>query len=717
LHLFLKQKVNMAVIGTIRKHSALAVILVGVAIGAFIVSDLFSGKRGSKRHIPTVGIIAGEDISAIDYNRRVEDNIEIQRSNKNQEALTAQENFDVRNNTWNQYLNEIIMGKEYDKLGLTVTTDELYDLVQGPQPHKLIRQYFVDPKTNQYDPQLVINFLQNLDNMKPEVKKQWLNLEKYIKDDRLSTKYQTLVGKGYYVPQAFAALDIENKKKNAEVRYVAIRYTSIKDDDITLTDKDYQAYYDKNKHSYEQEASKDLDYVVFEVIPSADDRSATRESIFKLYDEFRSTSDLVGFINANSDFRYDSTWHKKGDLSVKIDSVLFSSPVGTLIPPFEENNKWTMAKLMEVASRPDSMKAEHILIAYKGALRASEKTTRTKADAERKADSIFSIVNADKTKLQALAMMLSDDGSAKQNNGDLGWFADGSMVGPFNNAVVDGKIGDVVKVETPFGFHIVKITGKKDPVAKIKVAMLQREIEPSSKTFQDVYTQASTFAGENNTEAKFNAAVTAQGLNKRTATYLREMGNSIPGIDNPREIVRWAYHDKIKVGDVSGIFDIGGAYAVACLTASREKGTIPLAQIKDNIKSMVMNEKKASIIMDKLKGGSTDIYQIARDNGTKVDTTLNITFSSRNIPGFGSEFQVIGQIFAMKEGDQSEPIQGNGGVFVVKLDRFFEPPQNADLRASQDQLMNAFRSRISGNPMFNALQKKTKITDNRLQFF
>jgi peptidyl-prolyl cis-trans isomerase D len=707
----------MALIGTIRKHSALAVILVGVAIGAFIVSDLFTGKRGSRKSIPSVGTIAGEEITALDYNRRVEDNIEIQRSNQNKENLTAQETFDIRQNTWNQYLSEIIMGKEYDKLGVTVTTEELYDMVQGPNPHKLIRQYFVDPKTNQYDPQLVINFLQNLDNMKPEVKKQWLNLEKYIKDDRLSQKYQNLVAKGYYVPKAFASLDNENKKKNAEVRYVAVRYTTVKDEEITLTDKDYEAYYEKNKHTYEQEASRDIDYVMFEVLPSAEDRSATRESTYQVYDDFRNVTDFVAYVNSTSDKRYDSTWYKKGQLPVKMDSVLFSSPVGTFIPPFEENNKWTMARLMDIQARPDSMKAEHILIAYKGALRAAETTSRTKEEAERKADSIFNVLNADKTKLQALAFQLSDDGSAKQNNGDLGWFADGSMVGPFNAAVVNGKVGDIVKVETAFGYHILKITGKKEPVTKVRAAIIERAIEPSSKTFQDVYTQASTFAGENNTLAKFNTAVTDQGLNKRSATYLREMGNSIPGIDNPREIVRWAFHSKIKLGDVSPVFDVGGSYVVAILTVVREKGVIPLEQMKDNIKNFVMNEKKASVIMDRMKGGSNDIYQIARDFNAKVDTNLNITFSSRNIPGFGSEFQVIGEIFAMKEGDQSEPIQGNGGVFVVKLDRFYEPPQPGDLRAGQDQLMNSFRTRISGNPMFTALQKKAKIEDNRLQYF
>jgi peptidyl-prolyl cis-trans isomerase D len=228
----------------------------------------------------------------------------------------------------------------------------------------------------------------------------------------------------------------------------------------------------------------------------------------------------------------------------------------------------------------------------------------------------------------------------------------------------------------------------------------------------------SSFAGENNTMTKFETAVTDQGLNKRSATYLREMGNNIPGIDNPREIVRWAYYEGIKTGEVSPVFDVGGSYVVAVLTTIREKGVMPLDQMKENIKNFVLNEKKASIIKEKIKSsGSSDIYQIARDFSTKVDTNLNLTFSSRNIPGFGSEFQVIGEIFAMNEGDLSEPIQGNGGVFVVKVDRFYEPTQPPNYNANRDQMIAAFRSRMNSNPMFSALQKKAKIEDNRLLFF
>ncbi len=709
----------MAIIGTLRKHSALAVILVGVAITAFIVSDLFSGKRGGRggRHaVPSMGTIAGEEITVADYNKRVDENIENQKANRNKE-LTPQETFDIRQNTWTQYLNEIIMGREYDRLGLAVTTDELYDLVQGPNPHSLIRQYFQDPNTKQYSPQIVLNFLQNLDKVKPEVKKQWLALEKYIKEDRLSQKYTSLVTKSYYVPQAFAIMDFENKKKVAETRYVAVKYTTVKDEDVTLTDKDYQAYYDKNKQSYEQEASRDIDYVIFEVLPSADDRAAIREAVYKIYDDFRNTPDYVAFVNSNSDKRYDSTWYKKGQLPVRIDSILFSSPVGTFVPPYEENNAWYMARLMDMQARPDSMKAEHILISYKGAYKAGENITRSKEDADRMADSILNVLRVDNTKLKALATQLSDDGSAKQNNGDLGWFADGSMIGPFNQAVLTGKVGDIVKVETMFGFHIVKITGKKDPVNKIRVAIIERTIDPSTKTFQDVYTQASTFAGENNSRAKFDAAVTNLGLNKRTANYLREMGNSIPGVDNPREIVRWSFNEKAKIGDVSPVFDVGGSYIVAVLTVIREKGISPLDQMKDNIRTFVLNEKKASIIDEKIKSSGTDIYQIARDFSTKVDTNLNLTFASRNIPGFGSEFQVIGQIFSMKEGDQSGPIQGNGGVFVVKVDRFYEPSKPADYNLYRDQVLGNFRSRMQGNPVFTALQKKADTEDHRLLYF
>jgi hypothetical protein len=453
------------------------------------------------------------------------------------------------------------------------------------------------------------------------------------------------------------------------------------------------------------------------VEPSALDRQKAREDFMRVYAEFLQAADVPGFVNMTSDNRYDSTWKKAIDLPAGIDSLVFNSPVGTFIPPYEVDNAWHMGKLMDIASRPDSMKAEHILISYAGALRAAETVKRTKLTAEIKADSLLIIAKRGDTPLQVLAIQYSDDPSARQNKGDLGWFADGAMVAEFNNAVADGKVGDLITVETPFGYHVIKITGKKDPVKKVRIAMVDRAIEPSSKTFQDTYAAASSFAGENNTKAKFDKTCNEQGLDKRSAPYLQPMTNTIAGIESPRDLIRWAYYDGIEEGEVSGVFDVGGSYVVACLTAIREKGNIPLAQIKDNLKSFVLNDKKATYIKDQI-GSEKDIYQIARTYGTKVDTNITLTFSSRNIPGYGAEFQVIGSVFAMNEGQVSDPVKGNAGVFVFALDRFYNPPDPGIYTANQMTMLMSFRSRVSqGTAVYSALEKKAEITDQRKDYF
>ena len=208
-----------------------------------------------------------------------------------------------------------------------------------------------------------------------------------------------------------------------------------------------------------------------------------------------------------------------------------------------------------------------------------------------------------------------------------------------------------------------------------------------------------------------------QGLNKRSAPYLREMANSIPGIDNPREIIRWAFSSGVEVGEVSGVFDVGGAYVVAMVTNAREKGTIPLEQIKENLRTFVLNRKKGELIQDEVKGQNMDIYKIAAKYNSKVDTNSTITFSSRNIPGFGSEYDVIGRIFSMKAGETSNPIIGNGGVFVVAADKFNDPPQISDYSVYRQQDESAFDQRVASNYMLTALQEKADIVDNRILFY
>jgi len=352
----------MAVIGRIRKHSGFLVIIIGVALAAFVLGD-FVKKR--PRHSNIIAEVAGEKISPVDFNKKVEENIQIRKQNSGSANLTSAENYEIRQSTWTQMMNEIVMSKQYEELGVSVTVDELNDLVRGKNPHPYIVQSFKDPKTGQFNPKMVSDFLQNLDKVDPAMKDRYLMLEKAIKADRLNTKYNSLLTKGFYVPVAFAKREYEARNRTIKVRIVGAKYQVIPDTDVKVSDADYQKYFDENSYKYTQDRpTRDLEYVVFDVQASADDRKKIEEDVKGLYEEIKTTIDIPAFVNSVSDTRYDSTWHKKGTLSARIDSLAFNSPVGSIFAPFEENGTIHIAKLMDVQARPDSMRASHILVSF-----------------------------------------------------------------------------------------------------------------------------------------------------------------------------------------------------------------------------------------------------------------------------------------------------------------------------------------------------------------
>jgi len=705
----------MALIGRIRKHSGFLVIIIGVALAAFVLGDFIKKRPRTANYIAEV---AGEKISPTDFNKKVEENIAIRKQNSGKENLTATENYEVRQQTWNQVMNEIVMNKQYEELGVNVTVDELNDLIRGKNPHQYIQQSFKDPKTGQFDPKLVNNFLQNLDKVDPAMKDRYLMIEKAIKSDRLTTKYNSLITKGFYVPAAFAKLEYESRSRTAKVRLTGLRYQTISDSTIKATDADYQKYYDENSYKFKQDRpTRDVEYVVFDVQASADDRTKIQEDVNKLYQEFQTVTDVPTFINSVSDTRYDSTWHKKGSLPARIDSAVFAVAPGTIFPPFEENGTIHIAKLMDVQSRPDSMRASHILIAFAGT-GVSDKITRSKDAAKKTADSLLAVVKKDPKLFEMIATSKSDDQSSATKGGDVNWFADGSMVPSFNNAVLKGKVGDIVLVESKFGFHVIKITGKKEPVKKVRVAILDRKVEPSGKTFQDIFAQANSFAADNTTIEKFEKTVTDKGLNKRLAERLEPMANSIPGINSPREIVRWAFNESTKKGNVSTVFDTDGSYVVAALKEVREKGILPLEQVKDNIKPMVIRDKKAGILMKRISdkmASAKSIDQLAAAFQIKIDTA-DLSFASPNIPNYGREPQLVGTVFSMKKGQLSAPLKGEMAVYVVIIDNITEPAPAKDYKNEMMQL-NSFFAGMAPRQIPTILEEKAKIKDNRILFY
>jgi len=705
----------MAVIGNIRKHSTFLIIIIGIALAAFVLGDFAKGSRGSREI--NIGNVAGEDITIMDFNQKVDQFIQNTKQQQNKERLTSDEIYRLKEDTWKQMVREILMEKEYDELGLTVTTEELFDLVQGPNPHPLIKQYFADPSTGQYNRSLIIDYLQNLDNLPAESKQQWIAFEEYIRNDYLSTKYKALVNKGYYIPTELAKMAYTEDNSNAAITYVASKYAGLADSLVKVTDADYEAYYEKNKDRYEQEAIREIEYVTFDIKPSMKDMETARRNMDQIYQEFKTVENVTRFVKSTSDTPVDSTWKASGQLPVQIDSIMFNSEIGTVTEPYLNNYVFTTARLVDIGYRPDSLKASHILIAYAGALRANPEINRSKKEAEEIADSLYNVVKKSSSSLTELAMEFSDDGSVAQNSGDLGWFADGQMVYAFNEAVVNSKVGDISMVETPFGYHIIKTTGKKEDVKKVKVAMINREIIESNETYQKTFSKASKLASENKTIEAFNNAITEEGLTKKTANNLQQMSNFISGLQNPRQLVHWAFNENTEVGDVSPVFDLEGMFVVATLKSKTEKGYPELEDIKDRLTVFVTNEVKGEMLAKEMSGFNNDFEQIAQElNLEKVDVN-SLTFSSRNIQGFGAENKVIGTVFGLNETEVSDPIIGNGAVFVVKLSKLMEAPEKENYTQNSTTLENAFTQRVNQDFPYRAIEEASEIEDNRSLFY
>ncbi len=705
----------MAIIGNIRKHSGLVVIIVGVAIAAFVIGD-FSKKTA--RNTNDIGTVNGESIPYAEFNAKVEKNLELQKENSGSDKITDQETYQLRQSTWTSTVKELLMGEEFDELGLTVSPEELFDQVQGKQPHRFILQYFKDPKTGQYSPSVVLNYLKNLDKMEPKAKNQWLQFEKAIKDDRRDSKFNTLITKGYYVPKAFLKRDFINQSKALKVLSVAPALTSISDSSIKLTDTDYQKFYDKNKnYFFMEDASRELDYVLFEVKPSDIDRKKTASDVAMLFRDFQTSLDAMTFTNANSDVKADTMFVKKGTFPSQLDTLLFAAKPGAVFPPFEFNNSWYMAKLIDMQDRPDSMKGSQILLAFAGT--GNENIKRTKAEAKSKIDSLMAALKKSPQSFAEAAKKYSDYPSAKDDGGDLKWFKDGNPnFDPFFKAGLELKPNEMKVVETRIGYSLFLLTEKSAPVKKVKAAVITRAIVPSNQTFQDTYMKASTFAGQNKTTDAFEKAAVAQGLQKRSAPNIREMDNYVMGLPSAREMVRWAYAENTKVGEVSPVFDLTGKYGIAVLKAISSKGQQPLNDIKPRIESSVKSLKKIDLMVEKMKkelATTKDITALANKLNTKLDTSM-VTFSGNNRSNIGREAEIVGQLFTSKKAELLGPLAGNYGAYFVYISDVTEAPAKDDFSYEKMIQTQQFNQRVSGN-MYPALEKTAKITDNRLKFY
>jgi peptidyl-prolyl cis-trans isomerase D len=706
----------MALIGQIRKHSGLLVVVIGVALAAFVLGDFL--KPSQQRQDMYIGEIGGIEITSQEFFQKVNEQEQVTKEQRKTEKLEAQDLFQIKQSVWNQFVQEIIMAEEYLRLGLTVTSEELSEQILGENPHKYVQQSFTNPNTQKYDPEMVKSFLQNLDGQSADMRRRYLSLETMVKEDRLKTKYNTLITKAYSIPEAFAELDYINNNRKVDFRFVAPKFSLVADSLVSITDEDLRKYYKEHEYNYKQEEVRSIDYVTFDVVPSKEDRQNIANEVNKLYEEFKTTDDDKLFVNSVSDNRYDSTYKKESELQARIAKEMFESPVGTIVGPYIENEIYNIAKLVDRQERVDSIMMSQLLVSYATAPSGMNLSERTKDEAEVLVDSLLNVIEKNPSKFEELTVEFSNYPNAADDKGDLGWIVDGNPgFALFYTEAADVKVGGVKKMETALGYHIIKVAEKTQPIEKVRVAIVTRAIEPSNETFQETYLKASTFAGENPTLAQFDTAVVNQGLNKRSADRLNEMSNRIAGIDYPRQVIQWAFIDQ-EVGTVSRVFQNEKSYFVAVLKDVVPEGITPFDNVKEQIRPLVLNSKKSEVLVDRINALNTDdLYKIASAMDEKVDTATDISFMARNIPGFGREGEVIGKLMTLETGITSEPIKGNNAVFVVYIDEIKEPKEIDVYSIYANQLEAAFKNKITANAPYKALEEKTEIVDNRLLYY
>lgn len=701
----------MAIIGKIRNRAGLLIGFVGVSLLAFILGDLFSSNSSTLfGNNNEVAVIDGETITFQEFEERVQTMISNYKANNRTDVVDQATTEQLREQAWTELQNEIIYGNQQKELGIKISAEEVFDMVQGPDPHPQIKQAFTDPNTGSFNPATVIQFLKTMDQDETgATRAQWLNFEKYITNERARTKYNEIIKGGVYVTKFQSQQDYIAKSRMANMRYVMVNYTTVSDSSVVLTDSDLNAYYNKNKYKFKQEASRKLEYVVFQVTPSEEDVQKTLEYIAKQAPQFATAIDDSAFVARYSEEPFNTAYISKGSLNPAIDSLMFNSGVGTVSSPYLENNThYRIAKLNAISFRPDSVKARHILLSV------ADPSQRDAVMAT--ADSLKKVIKSGQS-FAELAKKLSQDFGSGEKGGDLGWFTEGMMVPTFNDACFDGKKGDMPIVESQFGIHLIEVQDQGKTSKRVRVAYLDKEVEAGNATYQAAFTKANAFAANNRTAEEFDAAVEKDGLNKRIAENLKETDRNIAGLESPREVIRWAY--KAKKGDVSEAFELGDKYVIAKLVEAREKGIGTLEEVKEAIEVGARKEKKAAMITENMKnkaGAEQNLDNIGSKLNTPVMPADNISFATPNIPGVAREPKVVGAAFAMKQGVTSAPIAGELGVYIINVTSFVEAPAKDDYSSDKQQLVQSIRSRAEYEA-FNALKEKANIKDNRGKFY
>lgn len=704
----------MSALESIRKRAKLLVIIIGASLMIFVLEDaLNSGKSFFGGGDNIIAVVNGKKIDYSKFVPVAEAAVAKEQASLGTESLKDSDENVIKENAFRDMISHMILDPQYEKLGISVPDSELSNLMIGsnpaPEVYRLfsdgrghIAKQFQDPRTGGLNMAMVIQYVKQ---MNAQELARWEMIEDQVKNQDLQSKYFYLLVKGLFIPDAIAKLDNEDATKTYNISYVLKRYTDIPDNSITVSEQDIQDYYNKHMYEYnQQQESRKVDYITFNVNPSDSDMMSIKQAVDTMYNRLKHgtpAEDSANIVASDAQV-YDYHYHKASELPATIDTLTHTE-VGTVYGPYQEDGKYKIAKLLDIAELPDSIRYSQIFIpAPNGDL---EKVKPF-------ADSIKSIAKVDN--FAELAKADSKDRESAEKGGDMGWITSSELGSPeLMHQLFFGNVGTVVEVPIQSGFIIICVTDQTKRNKYYKVGIAEKNIEPSQATQQKVFAIANDFEAKNRTSEAFEKA--AAQMNSRTVD-LGENDNTVEGLESPSELVKWAY-DKRKEGDVSDVITAGdNKYIIAHLIQITKMGTIPLEQVKNQVKEKVIADKKAEKIMADMKSAlAGGMASVAQKVGSAIDTAQGLTFESYTIPSLGKENVVIGTMSALSTGAISQPVQGQLGVYIIKVDSTYYTGKS-DYRITQMKELEEMRNSVP-NEAYNALIKKAGYVSHYGRYF
>ncbi|KGL61887.1 peptidylprolyl isomerase [Polaribacter sp. Hel1_85] len=693
----------MAVLSKIRERSMFLIIIIGLALFAFVLDPSTLGDFFNSSKVNEIGEINGESISRQEFAAELEA--------YKQQAGNRVSEMQASKTVWDNMVRKKIYQNQLSEAGITVGEADVWaEVINAPSVNS--NPQFQN-EAGLFDEAKFKQFLADTKENNPQMWGAWSNYMNQIRDNAERNTYNNLVtaGLGSSLKEGEFQYFTDNTKLNAQFVYVP--YTSIADSLVSVSKEEIASYIKENSNDFKVEESRDISYVKFDITATEEDENAIKAELYGIIEDFKNITNDVEFLSENdSDTSIDDNFKFENAVNKTVASAIFSGVKGDVFGPYKDQGFFKISKITSVAKMPDSAKASHILIPFIGAQRVAPDVTRTEDEAKKLADSLLNVVKRRGSKFASLAKEFSSDKGSAEKGGTYDWFNYNRMTPAFRDFAFEGKKGDIGVVKTPFGFHVIKVDGQKNNQTVVKLATFGRKIVASETTENAVFQKAEQFALATSKDKKFFAIAKENKYVTKPAIGLKVLDENVPGLGNERQIVSWAFGNDTKPGDFKR-FDLEGSHVVAFVTAKTEKGLMSAAKATNRVKPTLINEKKAKLIADKFNGSA--LQDIAKENNTSVRNGNGVTLKSPTLSGAGSEPKVVGAMFNAELNKVYKNIEGNRGVYAFTVTNKELPTALPNYEAARKSISDARKNKTF--VMYEAIKKASEIEDNRSSLY